>query len=113
MGQVLMRHPNFPDRAPVEVDEQAFNVAWEKKGWELVNPYAEPNTDPEKTRLPVLETVSEPELRGIAEDLGIERADDLTGNELRSLISNTPDFYDQPTNSSADNPPDETQSPSP
>ena len=111
MGQVRMKHPDRED--VVEVAERAFDVIWSKKGWELVNPYLEDletgededlgdsfstdsYTDPTDTRIPTLETMEEEELREVAEELGIEGHDVLTANELRSLIGNTPEFYDMP-----------------
>lgn len=49
--------------------------------------------DSESIPLPTLEDMDESDLRAVAADLGIENADDLTANELRSLIGNTPEFY--------------------
>jgi len=119
MANVLMRHPDRKD--VIEVTERAYDQVWEAKGWELVNPYASPlipednpqievvesfdattfeaaeltpPSDPPETRIPVLESMPESELRDVAEDLGIEGWRDLSANELRSLIGNTPDFYD-------------------
>lgn len=97
MGQVQMRHPYRDD--VVTVNERAFDAVWVHKGWELVNPYTEVdttevNTDPEGTRLPVLNTIEESELRAMARELGIDGAEDLTANELRSLLDDAPEFYD-------------------
>lgn len=119
MAEVKMRHPERDD--VVTVSERAYDVIWKKKGWELVNPYSEgqefvedeevdsgvdsgvdyeiddeTDTDPVSSRIPTLETIEEEELRELAAELGIEGHDVLTANELRSLIGNTPEFYDIP-----------------
>lgn len=116
-----MRHPDNPNNI-VEVSERAFEYVWEKKGWVAVSSFvveepptiqppddiedvegedvedadleSEPiDTDPEATRIPVLENMTDAALREVAADLGIEGHDQLTANELRSLVSNTPEFY--------------------
>lgn len=111
MGNVRMTHPDREDT--VEVTERAFDVLWKKKGWKLVNPYdeivfdeetgtepeeesnfEESDPDPVEHRIPTLESMEEEELREVAAELGIEGHDVLTANELRSLIGNTPEFYD-------------------
>lgn len=90
MSQLLMVHPDFPDRAPTPTSETAFKVAWEAKGWQIFDRKTQQNPIDKAAQL---EDMSKSELYEIASDLDISGRSSMGIDELILAIRSTNEFF--------------------
>lgn len=84
---MLMKHPDFPDRDPIPTTLRAFDVAWAKRGWVLVDAV-------ENIPAPIaLADRTMVDLKKMASNLEITGRSNMSKEELVEAIQNHPGYF--------------------